>query len=226
MYELFIANKNYSSWSLRPWVLMKTLGIPFEEKFESFETEDNFDKFRAFSPSGTVPCLIDGDTVVWDSLAICEYLAERHDGVWPEANTARAFARAAAAEMHSSFTSLRNICPMNCAITVEMNEIDAGLQRNIARIDELWCEGLQRFGGSFLAGVRFSAVDAFYCPVAFRIRSYQLPLSAQAMAYCERLLQLPAMLAWDRAAVNESWREQAHEQEAAAAGRIIEDRRC
>lgn len=225
MYELYIANKNYSSWSLRPWVLMRELGIEFEERLQQFETGDNFDKFRVFSPSGRVPCLIDGDVVVWDSLAIVEYLAERHDDVWPDDSAARAFARCAAAEMHSGFSDLRNICPMNCAITVEMNSISPGLQRDIDRIDELWCEGLDRFGGDFIAGSRFSAADAFFCPVAFRFASYQLSLSSAARDYCNRLLSCDAMEAWDAAAIRETWKEVAHEEEAAAAGRIIADRR-
>ncbi len=225
MYQLYIANKNYSSWSLRPWVLMQELGIEFEEKLQQFEQADNFDKFRVFSPSGRVPCLVDGDLVVWDSLAIVEYLAELHDGVWPGDPEARVFARCAASEMHSSFSDLRNICPMNCAIKVEMNEVSAGLQRDIDRIDELWSEGVNRFGGDYLAGSEFTAVDAFFCPVAFRFHSYQLPLSPVASDYCQRLLETPAMKAWDAAAITETWKEEAHEEEAAAAGRIVEDRR-
>ncbi len=225
VYQLYIANKNYSSWSLRPWVLLRQLGIEFEERLEAFETEDNFEKFRKFSPSGTVPCLVDDDTVIWDSLAIGEYLAEKEPGVWPDNASARAFARCASAEMHSSFSSLRNLCPMNCAITVELTNLTAGLARDVARIDELWQEGLSRFGGGFLAGEKFGAVDAFYCPVAYRVQSYQLAMSSESMAYCQRLLSLPAMKAWDAAAVKESWREEAHEEEAAAAGRIIADRR-
>ena len=225
MYQLYIANKNYSSWSLRPWVLLRQLGIQFEERLESFETEDNFEKFRAFSPSGTVPCLMDGDTVVWDSLAIVEYLAEKEARVWPDNVRARAFARSASAEMHSGFSSLRNICPMNCSITVELSKLNAGLARDVSRVDELWWEGLSRFGGRFLAGEEFSAVDAFYCPVAFRVQSYQLPVSPRSLAYCQRLLALPAMKAWDAAAIAEPWREEAHEEETAAAGRIIADRR-
>jgi glutathione S-transferase len=165
VYQLYIANKNYSSWSLRPWVLLRQLGIEFDECFESFETEDNFEKFRKFSPSGT-------DAVVWDSLAIVEYLAEKEAGIWPDNASARAFARSASAEMHSSFSSLREICPMNCAITVALSSLNADLVRDVNRIDELWQEGLARFGGGFLAGERFTAVDAFYCPVAFNWQSH------------------------------------------------------
>ena len=225
MYQLNIANKNYSSWSLRPWVLMTELGIEFEEQFQPFESEDNFEKFRTFSPTGKVPCLTDGETVVWDSLAIAEYLAERHPGTWPEDGAARTFARCAAAEMHSGFPDLRNICPMNCAITVEMAGIPDGLQRDINRIDELFSEGLAIFGGGFLAGDKFTAVDAFYCPVAYRFRSYQLPLSEVAGEYCDRLLKVAAMQAWDAAAIQESWREVSHEEEAGAAGKVVADRR-
>ena len=204
---------------------MQELGISFDEKLHHFETEDNFELFRAFSPTGKVPCLVDGETVVWDSLAIVEYLAEQHSEVWPADKAARTWARCAAAEMHSGFSALRNICPMNCAVTVEMFGISDELQRDIERVDELWCEGLDRFGGPFLAGDRFTAVDAFFCPVAFRIRSYQLPVVEKAQAYCERLLGLESMVAWDAAGVGESWIEQAHEDEIREAGKVIHDRR-
>jgi len=152
VYQLHIANKNYSSWSLRPWVLLHQLGIEFEECFEPFETEDNFEKFRKFSPSGTVPCLVDGDTVVWDSLAIVEYLAEKEAGIWPDGASARAFARSASAEMHSSFSSLRKICPMNCAIRVALSSLTADLARDVSRIDELWREGLRDLVVGFWRG--------------------------------------------------------------------------
>ena len=225
MYQLYMANKNYSSWSLRPWILMQELGIEFEECMETFEAPDNFAKFRSFSPAGTVPCLFDNGRAIWDSLAIAEYLAERHDGVWPSEEEARAFARCAAAEMHSSFSSLRNICPMNCAITVVMHEVASDLQRDITRIDEIWQEALHRFSGPFLGGAVFGAVDAFFCPVAYRVQSYQLPLSLESAAYCERLLNLDGMQAWYEAALQENWREESHEQEARAVGTIVEDRR-
>ena len=114
---------------------------------------------------------------------------------------------------------------MNCAITVALSSLSADLTRDVCRLDELWQEGLARFGGGFLAGERFTAVDAFYCPVAFRVQSYQLEISPESLAYCQKLLSLPAMKAWDAAAIKESWREQAHEEEAAAAGRVIADRR-
>ena len=225
MYKLYIGNKNYSSWSLRPWVLMTMREIPFEESLQVFRHADNFEAFRQFSPSGTVPCLVDGDTVVWDSLAIVEYLAERHPGVWPQDPAARAFARSIAAEMHSGFSSLRNICPMNCAIKVRMKALPDSLEKDLNRIDEIWQEGLQRYGGDYLAGAAFTAADAFYAPVVFRIASYQLPVSMTSLAYCQRILGLEAVRQWDAAAIAEPWVEVAHEAEAQAAGEIIEDRR-
>jgi len=226
MYVLYIANKNYSSWSLRPWVLMKALAIPFEERLQVFREGSNWDPFRAFSPAGLVPCLHDGPTVVWDSLAIAEYLAERHAGVWPADAPARAFARCAAAEMHSGFPVLRNICTMNCGLRIRLREVSPALQRNLDRIGELWNEGLARFGGPFLAGPAFTAADAFYAPVAFRVQTYDLRLPGAAADYARRLLALPAMQDWYRAALAETWREQAHEAEALDVGTVLADLRA
>ena len=226
MYTLYIANKNYSSWSLRPWVLMKTLGIPFEERLQVFQEGSNWEPFRQFSPVGLVPCLHDGSTVVWDSLGIAEYLAERHPGVWPADSAARAFARCAAAEMHAGFAVLRNICTMNCGLRIRLKEISPALQRNLDRVGELWNEGLQRFGGPFLAGPSFTAVDAFYAPVGFRVQTYDLKLSGAANSYASRLLALPAMRSWYAAALQEPWREQAHEAEATGVGTVLQDLRA
>jgi glutathione S-transferase len=225
MYTLFIANKNYSSWSLRPWLLMRALGIPFEERLIVFEEGSNWERFRAFAPNGSVPALHDGDIRVWDSLAIVEYLAERHGGVWPSDPVARAWSRSAAAEMHSGFTTLRNQCPMNCGVRVALNEIDVALQRDVARIDELWSEGRARFGGPYLAGPEFSAVDAFFAPVAFRAQTFALPLGETARSYAQHLLDHPAMREWYEAAINETWRETAHEDELVAVGSLVADRR-
>lgn len=225
MLQLYIANKNYSSWSLRPWLLMRECGIAFDEKLVPFSAGSNWDLFRNFSPNGKVPCLVDGDTTVWDSLAIVEYLAETHAGVWPADVRTRAWARSAAAEMHSGFGALRSQCPMNCGLRVKPNAISADLQRDIARLDELWNEGLSRFGGPFLAGTEFTAVDAFFAPVAFRIQTYALQLSGAAAAYASRLLALPAMQAWYTAGLDEPWRETDHEAEILAAGSLIADYR-
>lgn len=227
MYTLYIANRNYSSWSLRPWVLMRALGIPFDEEQRFFGPGSNREAFSLFSPSGQVPCLHDGDgTVVWDSLAIVEYLAERHAGVWPAEAAARAWARCAAAEMHGGFSALRNTCPMSCGIKVRLHELSPALAQDIARIDALWGEGLARFGGPFLAGDRFSAADAFFAPVAFRVNSYGLSLSAPAAAYAARLLALPAMGEWLAGALAETQREAGHEADVAAVGSVVEDLRA
>ncbi|MEQ9900659.1 glutathione S-transferase family protein [Pectobacterium punjabense] len=226
MYQLYIANKNYSSWSLRPWVLLKTLSIPFEEKQVVFAPGMAQPAFKAFSPTAKVPCLIDGETTVWDSLAITEYLAEQHPDIWPADAKTRAWARCAAAEMHSGFTTLRNTCAMSCGVRVKLNEISPALSSDITRISELWQEGLTRFGGPFLAGKQFSAVDAFFAPVVFRIKTYQLTVSLEAAAYCEHLLALPAMQQWLQDALAETWREAAHEEEVTNAGEVVEDFRA
>lgn len=225
MYQLYIADKNYSSWSLRPWLLMRALAIPFSEHLEHFQQGSSWDAFRDFSPNGKVPCLLDGEQAVWDSLAICEHLAERHPQVWPGDAQARSWARCAAAEMHSGFFALRQHCTMNCGIRVQLHQLPAGLQADITRIDELWQQGLARFGGPFLAGAAFSAVDAFFAPVAFRIQTYGLQLSAPAMAYAQRLLDLPAMQDWYEDALQDTAREAEHEAEAQQAGAWLHDYR-
>ena len=226
MYELFIANKNYSSWSLRPWVLMKTLSMPFIERLVPFEAGSSFEAFREFSPTGKVPCLRDGELVVWDSLGIAEYLAERHQGLWPEDVVARTWARCATAEMHSGFAALRNHCGMSLGVRVRLRAWPPALQGDVRRLDELWSEGLSRFGGPFLAGPRFGIVDAFFCPVAYRARTYDLPLGAAGRGYAERLLQLPAMREWETAGLAEPWRDEAHEEEIAQYGDVVADLRA
>lgn len=222
-YTLFIANKNYSSWSLRPWVLMKELNIDFEERLIPFVKGSNWKQFREFSPNGTVPCLHANNHTIWDSLGIIEHLAEHHTNVWPEDIAARTWARCATAEMHSGFTALRNDCTMTCGQRIQLHDISANLQSNIDRIDELWNEGLSRFEGPFLAGNTFSAVDAFYAPIAFRVRTYALQLSQTSLDYVNRLLSLVSMQEWDKAALAETWREPGHEQEAINSGIITDD---
>ena len=226
MTTLYIANKNYSSWSLRPWVLMQELNIPFVEEIRPLEEGSCWDSYRTFSPNGRVPCLHDGDRVVWESLAIVEYLAERHRGVWPEDIEARAWARCAAAEMHAGFSTLRNDCPMNCGVRVQLNLISSALQHDLNRIDELWSEGLDRFGGPFLAGDAFCAVDAFFAPVAFRIQTFGLHLGEASNGYVQRLLDLETMRNWYDAALRESWREISHDQEILDAGVVNQDFRA
>lgn len=224
MYTLWIANKNYSSWSLRPWVLMRALGIAFEERLQPFGVPG--DGFRRFSPSGKVPCLHEGAAVVWDSLAIVEYLAERHAGVWPADALARAWSRSAAAEMHSGFGALRSICSMNCGVRIRLHEVNAALRADLARLEEVWAEGIARHGGPWLGGAHFSAVDAFYAPVAFRVQTYDLPLAATARAYVDRLLALPAMRQWYDEALAETWRDIPHDEEIPLVGVLTEDLRA
>lgn len=223
-YTLITANRNYSSWSLRPWVLMKALGIAFEDRVEPFTKPSNWAEFRAFSPTGQVPVLIEGERTVWDSLGIVLYLAERHDGVWPEDEAARPFAQCAVCEMHGGFTALRNDCTMNVGVRVEPNPASGALSRDVMRIGEIFAEGLERFGGPWLAGPAFTALDAFFAPVAFRIRTYGLDVGA-GQAWVERILAHPAMQEWERQALAEEWREESHEAELAAAGRLTADYR-
>src|SRR4051812_28160764 len=222
MYTLHIGNKNYSSWSLRPWVLMSELQIPFQEQMHVFGPGFKA-KSSGGSPSGKVPCLHDGDRVVWDSLAIAEYLAERHPGVWPESADARAWARSAAAEMHSGFSALRNTCSMSCGIRVQLHVQPEELKRDLERLAELWHDGLSRFGGPFLAGNRFGAVDAFFCPVAFRVQTYGLELGPEAAGYVKRLLGLASMRKWYEAGIAEPWRDLPHEEEIARSGKVVQD---
>ena len=223
MYQLYIANKNYSSWSLRPWVLMRQLGIAFDERLQVFQGATNWQRFRQFSPTGRVPTLADDNTTVWDSLAITEYLAERHTGVWPADPQARAYARCAAAEMHAGFSALRNECSMNCGLRVRLHRPSPALHTETARLNELWGDGLVRFGGPFLAGAQFTAVDAFFAPVAFRYQSYAIALDSRAAAYAQRLLRLPAMQQWYAAGIGETWRDADHEAEVLAVGTITAD---
>jgi glutathione S-transferase len=226
MYDLYIANKNYSSWSLRPWALMRELDIPFREHLMPFGEEPVWREFRKISPSGKVPCLVDGETVVWDSLAIAEYLAERHDAVWPADAVARAWARSAAAEMHSGFGELRNRCSMTCGLRIRLHEQPPALRAEIARLDALWGDGLRRFGGPFLAGSAFTAVDGFYAPVAFRIQTYGLEMDAGSAGYVEHLLATRALRQWYADALSETLRDPSHDEEAVAIGQILEDRRA
>ena len=224
-YTLITANRNYSSWSLRPWVLMKALGIAFEDRIEPFTQDSNYSAFRKFSPTGQVPCLIQGETTIWDSLGITLYLADCHDGVWPTDPAARAWAMCGVTEMHGGFGALRGDCTMNVGVRVKLNPMRSALMRDVARVGELWSEGLSKFGGPFLAGPRFTAVDAFFAPVAYRVRTYGLDVGAAGQAWVNMMLTLPAMQQWEAEALGESWREVGHEEELAACGAITADYR-
>jgi glutathione S-transferase len=226
MYDLFIGNKNYSTWSLRAWVLLRELNIPFRENLVPFGGAGNPQSFRDFSPTGKVPCLVDGPITVWDSLAITEYVGERHAGVWPTELVARAWARSASAEMHSGFFGLRSACSMSCGIRVTLRSVEPPLNRDLARLEELWAEGLDRFGGPFLTGPRFCAVDAFFAPMAFRFQTYDPPVGNGARRYVALLLALPSMKEWYAAALRETWRDEEHEAEARATGEWREDLRA
>jgi glutathione S-transferase len=223
-YTLITANRNYSSWSLRPWVLMKALGIAFDDRLEPFTKPENYDDFRKFSPTGQVPLLIDGARLIPDSLGITLYLADRHPGVWPANEEARIFAQGAVAEMHGGFGHLRNDCTMNVGVRVTPKPMSEGLKRNVARLREIFENGLTQFGGPWLAGAEFTAADAFYAPVAFRIRTYGLDVG-KGQAWVDHVLAHPAMLDWEAQALAEDWREEGHEVELAAAGMVTADYR-
>jgi glutathione S-transferase len=225
MYNLYIANKLYSSWSLRPWILMTEKSIPFTEQIVPLEAGSSWEKYRSFAPNGWVPCLHDGEIVVWDSLAIVEYLAERHPGIWPVDPIARAWSRSAAAEMHSGFGSLRQQCSMHCSLRIQLPAISGSLQQDLDRLDELWCDGLNRFGGVFLGDNTFTAVDAFFAPIAIRVQTYNLPLSAKSATYVQQLLALNSMKSWIAAALKEPWQETTHEQEVMQSGILLNDYR-
>jgi glutathione S-transferase len=226
MYQLYIGNKNYSSWSLRPWVLMTELRIAFQEHPLRFGEAAHWASYRSISPAGKVPCLVDGDITVWDSLAIIEYLAEHEANVWPADAAARAWARSAAAEMHSGFSELRNRCSMTCGVRVRLKEHPPSLDNDLVRLCELWRQGLNRFGGPFLAGPAFSAVDAFFAPVAFRVQTYGLALDAASSAYVARVLALPAMREWYARALEETFRDTPHEEEMLRGGHVLDDYRA
>lgn len=205
--QLLIGNKNYSSWSMRPWVLMRQTGIAFDElliRFDSFETDSVFkQRVSAINPLGKVPALVDEGLVIWDSLAIAEYLAERfpEQRLWPQGVRERARARSVCAEMHSGFSALRTHCPMN--IEAELPDTGAllwrdqpGLRADVARLDTLWGDLLAAQPADGLLFGDFSIADAFFAPVCSRIRTYALPVAQASRAYVERVLALPGVKAW------------------------------
>ena len=213
MLKLFIGNKNYSSWSMRPWVLLKQAGIPFEEvmvRFDSFDAGSSFkNSLAGVTPVGKVPVLQDGDLAVWDTLAIAEYVAEQFPDkqLWPAERTARARARSVCAEMHGGFSALRNDCGMN----IEADLADTGallwrdkpvLRSDVARIVAMWSGLLQAHGGPMLFGA-FTVADAYFAPVCMRINTYALPVPADVRAYVDRVCALPGVAAWIKDALEE-----------------------
>ncbi len=211
--QLYIGNKNYSSWSMRPWVLLTQAGIPFEEvmvRFDAFSADSVFKTTIArINPVGKVPALVDDGFPVWDTLAIAEYLAERFPDkqLWPADPKARARARSVCAEMHSGFTALRSHCPMNIEASLpEVGRIvwrdQPGVRADLARMETIWTELLAEHGGPMLFGA-FSIADAYFAPVCSRIRTYALPVSPAVQAYVDRVHALPGVQAWVQQALAE-----------------------
>jgi glutathione S-transferase len=206
MLKLYIGNKNYSSWSLRPWVLLTQAGITFEEvmvRFDAFTPDSQFkSKLKAVSPTGRVPVLVDDDLVVWDTLAIAEYLAEKFPTkhLWPQDLAQRALARSLCAEMHSGFNGLRSACPMNVEADLTSTGAliwrdNAAVRADVARLVTMWRDCLTQYGGPLLFG-NFSIADAYFAPVCTRLVSYALPLPDDVAAYVQRVMALPSVLAW------------------------------
>jgi glutathione S-transferase len=206
MLKLYIGNKNYSSWSMRPWVLLKQAGIDFEEvmvRFDSFDADSQFSKtMSGISPVGKVPVLVDEGLVVWDTLAIAEYLAEKYPtkNLWPQDAKARARARSICAEMHSGFGALRSACPMNIEADLKITgqlvwRDKPAVRADVARIVGMWSELLQTHGGPMLFGA-FTIADAYFAPVAMRLKSYALPVPAHITTYIEQLCAMPGINAW------------------------------
>ncbi|MGL5363011.1 MAG: glutathione S-transferase family protein [Bosea sp. (in: a-proteobacteria)] len=210
--KLVVGNKCYSSWSLRPWLLMRALNLPFEEVLLPFgPTMDDPTwkaKLAAYTPGGKVPALVDGTTQVWESLAIVEYLAEAFPqaGVWPKDKAARAFARCIASEMHAGFNGIRGACPMNLGKRYASRDRGSRVAADVARLSSIWNEARANYGkgGPFLFGA-FSAADAMFAPVATRIRTYGITVDAVSEAWIEAIHSHPAFVEWRDAALNEPW---------------------
>jgi glutathione S-transferase len=207
MPTLVIANKLYSSWSLRPWLLLKQLGVTFDEIVIPLDLPNTKAEILKHSPAGKVPILIDGEVRVWESIAIMEYAADAYGvPVWPEDRAARAMARSVAAEMHAGFQGLRSQCPMNLGKRFAQRDRGEAVARDVARFEQIVREARERFGrgGPFLFGP-FSAADAMYAPVVTRLDTYSVPVSAQTRAYMGAVLALPAFREWLGAALKEPW---------------------
>jgi glutathione S-transferase len=205
---LVIGNKNYSSWSMRPWLAMRANNIAFDEVFVPLYTgEAGKQRILSFTRSGKVPVLVDGDVTIWDSLAIIEYLAERFDDkrIWPEDRARRAHARSISAEMHSGFAALRNECGMNLRRPVRAIALSADAQADVARIQQIWIECRERYGklGPFLFGA-FGGADAMFAPVVHRFRTYAIEVADEAQAYMDTMMSVPAFAEWTRAALAET----------------------
>jgi glutathione S-transferase len=205
---LVIGNKNYSSWSFRPWIAMKVAGIAFDDVVISLNADDFKSRMAKISGSGKVPTLVHGDVHLWESLAILEYLAETFPAakLWPDDAAARAHARTISSEMHAGFTALRRACPMNMARPVKRRELNDEAKANVRRVEALWADSRMRFGkgGPFLFGA-FGAADAMYAPIVARFHTYDVEVGAAGRAYMEAIMALPAWADWRAAALLEPW---------------------
>lgn len=242
-YHLYIANKNYSSWSLRPWILLRHHNIAFEEHLMPFlgGNAGRQPQWKAFSPTATVPCLhhfaasSSPPVVLWESFAIIDYLADLHPDIciWPRVEgdrglEKRAWARSAAAEMHSGFPAIRHEMAMNVGLRIEFS-VSPAATAQLARINQVWTEGITRFGGPFLAGKEFGAVDAMFAPVVLRLQTFAGSmelLSEESKNWVEMMLELHDMKAWIEDALKEPWREEGHEEDTVLGRRVEKDLRA
>ncbi len=213
MLKIVLGNKKYSSWSLRPWLVLKQAGVPFEEIVVPLDMPDTAQNIRKYSPSGRVPALIDGDLTIWDSLAIAEYLHEKFPDrrLWPKDVAQRARARSISAEMHAGFANLRNDCSMKIVQHYPCKPLRPETQADVDRIVSLWEECLKASGGPFLFGKEPCIADAFYAPVVSRLRTYSIPVAGAARAYCDTIWSWPALQAWVADAQRETLRAKLHE---------------
>lgn len=211
---LVIGNKAYSSWSLRPWILLAAFGIPFEEKVIPLYQDGSKKKILKYSAAGKVPVLLDGDIAVFESLAIFEYIAEKYSkkDIWPKNKAARAHARSICAEMHAGFAALRARCPTNFRRAVRHRELTPEVKADVERLEAAWLSARKKWGrgGPFLYG-KFCAADAMFAPIANRIHVYDIPVSRASRDYVDALLALPAYQAWLKDAAKEKWRVEAFE---------------
>ena len=213
MLKIVVGNKKYSSWSLRPWLVLKHAGVPFEEIVVPLDMPDTAQNIRKYSPSGRVPALLDGNVTVWDSLSIAEYLNVKFPdkALWPKDPAQRARARSVAAEMHSGFASLRTDCSMKIVQQFPPKALRPETQADVDRIVSLWEDCLKQSGGPYLFGKQPCIADAFYAPVVSRFRTYSIPVSGAARTYCDTIWAWPALQAWVADAQRETLRAKLHE---------------
>lgn len=205
--KLYIGNKNYSSWSYRVWLTLKMKEIAFDEDLRPFDVENEYADYAAFSPTLKVPVLDDDGVTVWESFSILEYVAEKypHKRLWPEDAIDRAYARSISNEMHAGFMALRAACPMNMRRIHETIPLDRAIRKDIARVESIWSEALDLYGGPFLLGSEFTIADGMFAPVVNRFQIYELSSTEAVHAYTQTLTNLPPWIEWLSASRNESW---------------------